>query len=224
MSWYPGWDSLDSVKIWHVGLEIAGIAVLALLVITEILAFQYGHRKDFLIEIAERDRITEQQRVDNERKIEVEGLQTQLSEAGKKVIALQNQTVARQFNAEQRAAIITALSPFAGQKAVFECLNSAWDCIGFAEDFSAVLKQSQWDVSDYIAMSLGGDVIGVQVLVNPQMANAGQVSIPAVIPLINNLVSFGFMAQGPNLGRVPGIALGTIHIRIGRIVPPPAIP
>jgi hypothetical protein len=53
MLWYPGWDSLDSVRNWHTLFEIAGIVFLALLVGAEIFAFQYGHRKDELVAAAE---------------------------------------------------------------------------------------------------------------------------------------------------------------------------
>jgi hypothetical protein len=53
VTWYPGWDSLDSVRNWHTIFEISGIAFLALLVGAEILAFQYGHRKDELVAVAE---------------------------------------------------------------------------------------------------------------------------------------------------------------------------
>jgi len=42
MTWYPGWDSLDSVRTWHTVFEISGIAILALLVGAEILAFNTG--------------------------------------------------------------------------------------------------------------------------------------------------------------------------------------
>jgi len=63
VSWYRGWDTLASVTRWHNFLEIAGIVCLALLVGTEILAFQYGHRKDALIVAAE-EAVAEQRRRD----------------------------------------------------------------------------------------------------------------------------------------------------------------
>ncbi len=46
----PGWDSLPTVTRYHNLAEIAGIGILALLVVMELVAYQYGQRKDGLTE------------------------------------------------------------------------------------------------------------------------------------------------------------------------------
>lgn len=44
----PGWNSLGAVTRYHSWAEIIGIVVLALLVISEVVAYRYGQRKDQL--------------------------------------------------------------------------------------------------------------------------------------------------------------------------------
>jgi hypothetical protein len=46
----PGWNSLPAAIRFHNWAEMAGIVFLAFLVIAEIVAYQYGHRKDDLTE------------------------------------------------------------------------------------------------------------------------------------------------------------------------------
>ena len=50
----PGWDSLSTVTRYHNIAEIAGIIILAGLVVAEVAAYQYGHRKDNLTEQQQR--------------------------------------------------------------------------------------------------------------------------------------------------------------------------
>jgi thiosulfate reductase cytochrome b subunit len=47
----PGWNDLESVARVHRFFEIGGIVVLGTLVIFEIIAYVYGHRKETLIEL-----------------------------------------------------------------------------------------------------------------------------------------------------------------------------
>jgi len=59
----PGWDSLSAVTRYHNWAELAGIVVVALLVVTEIVAYKYGHRKD---DMTEQQQIATNQRHDEE--------------------------------------------------------------------------------------------------------------------------------------------------------------
>ena len=59
----PGWDSLPAVTRHHNWAEMAGIAFLALLVIAEVVAYQYGHRKD---DLTNQQQIATNQRHDKE--------------------------------------------------------------------------------------------------------------------------------------------------------------
>jgi hypothetical protein len=44
----PGWNSLPAVTRFHNWAEMAGIVFLALLVVAEVVAYKYGHRRDIL--------------------------------------------------------------------------------------------------------------------------------------------------------------------------------
>jgi hypothetical protein len=46
----PGWNSLNSVERLADFFQIAGLIALALLVVLDVLAFVYGHRRDTLFE------------------------------------------------------------------------------------------------------------------------------------------------------------------------------
>jgi hypothetical protein len=226
MSLLPGWDSLDDVSYWHNFFNIAGIICLAFLVGTEAIAQFYGHREKYLTGIAEAARTADQKTKEDEaearRKAEVEGLQKQLSEADKKVSGLQSQNVARRLKPDQKTALIGALSPFAGQKVFIWCSTAAWDGTAFATDFLETFKQAKWEPTDQIRYGIvvGADAVGIEVLVNPQMANAaGQVLMPSVVTLVETLVRLNLM-PAPSLGRMPEIEPGTIYFRIGRFPPP----
>jgi hypothetical protein len=226
VTWYPGWDSLDSVRVWHTVFEISGIAFLALLVGAEIFAFQYGHRKDELTAIAEGNAETKRKgdadAAEARRKADVEALQRRLAEADKKVAGLQSQNVGRRLKEDQKAALVRALSPFRDQKVFIWCSTAAWDCTPFAVDFLETFKQAGWQPTDVIRYGIvtGADAVGVEILINPKMADAaGRVSMPSVITLIDALVKLNLMPEAA-LGQMPEIEEGTIYFRIGRIPPP----
>lgn len=53
----PGWNSLQIVSMIHSVCEIAGILFLGLMVIAEVGAYKYGHRKEALQELASKEAI-----------------------------------------------------------------------------------------------------------------------------------------------------------------------
>jgi hypothetical protein len=54
MNLLPGWNSVETTTRLHDFFEIAGIVFLALLVVAEVLAYMYGHQRDWLISEADR--------------------------------------------------------------------------------------------------------------------------------------------------------------------------
>jgi hypothetical protein len=59
----PGWDSLPAVTRFHNWAEIIGIVAVAILVVAEIIAYQYGHRKD---DLTAQEQLATNQRHDEE--------------------------------------------------------------------------------------------------------------------------------------------------------------
>jgi hypothetical protein len=82
-----------------------------------------------------------------------------------------------------------------------------------------VFKQANWDVPNEIIYGLvvGGDAVGIEVLVNPQAGASGHVSMPSVVALISSLASMNLMP--PHIGGMSEVPPGTIFFRIGRIPP-----
>ena len=221
MSFLPGWDSVDSTATLAHNLHVTAVIVLGLLFLAEGMALIYDSRNHRLVAVAEGVRASEQKAKDDKNTAEIGGLKGQLTEAEKKVAGLQTQTIARRLTGDQTAELVKILLPFKGQKVFIWCSTAAWDATPFAADFLEVFKQAGWEPTDQIRYGIvvGGDAVGIEVLVNPQMANAaGQVSMPSVVTLINALAALKLIPE-PALGRMPEIEVGTIYFRIGRIPP-----
>jgi hypothetical protein len=223
---YPGWDSLDSVRTWHTVFEISGIAFLALLVGAEILAFQYGHRKDELMAIAEAaaetKRMGDADAAEARRKTDVEALQKRLAEADKKVAGLQSQNVARRLSDSDKQALIRDLSNSPGQKAKIFCITSAWDCVDYATDFQSVFREAKWVVPNEIVygMIMGHDVVGVEILANSAVAKEPRKVPGDFADSINYLVKFltkNGQMETPTVVMDDTVTYGELILRIGRI-------
>ena len=197
----PGWDSITGSHWWGNFYFWASIISLIALGITEIASHRYSERESELSAIEQ---------------------ETTKKAHESEIARLRSQTIARRLEESQTTELIKAISPFKGQKVFILCSTAAWDATPFAEDFLNVFKQAGWEPIDQIRYGIvvGIDAIGIEVLVNPQMADVfGQVHMPSVITLINTLVTLNLMPS-PSLGRMPEIDPGTIYIRIGRIPPP----
>lgn len=93
MTWWPGWDSIDSAGFWRDFYFWFGIGCLFALGISEVISHKYGERRDELVAVREAQNANEAKRKQDEaetrRKTEVDRLQERLSNADKKVAALQ---------------------------------------------------------------------------------------------------------------------------------------
>ena len=169
MTWYPGWDSLDSVRNWHTIFEIAGIVILALLVGAEILAFQYGHRKDELIAIAERNVETQKQAeanaIEARHKAAVEGVEKQLAEANKKVAELDRLRQPRHLTEEQKSKLTKFIKDNSTGVASFtiKANVSEPDARTFADEIASFFNATPigWQVHVDNALTTGPDVSGM---------------------------------------------------------------
>jgi hypothetical protein len=171
VSWYPGWDSLDSVRNWHTVFEISGIVFLALLVGAEILAFQYGHRKDLLTAIAESSadakRKVEADAAEARHEADVEGVQKQLAEANQKVAELDKLWQPRKFTSDQKAKLIASIraNPNTITTFVIKASAAADDARGYADEIAAAFNGPE--ISGHVrvdnAMIMGPDAFGILV-------------------------------------------------------------
>lgn len=109
----PGWDSLPAVTRYHNWAEMAGIIAVAFLVLTEIVAYKYGHRKD---DLTEQQQTTTNQLHDEEMaRLHLETAQAN-ARGAEAQLALEKYRAPRAVSSEQQTAIVMALQRFAGQK------------------------------------------------------------------------------------------------------------
>jgi hypothetical protein len=63
MNYLPGWESVDRVTAFSNAFTVLGLVALAFLVVFDVLAYAYGHRRDVLLQQQAAPRsITEAQR------------------------------------------------------------------------------------------------------------------------------------------------------------------
>ena len=122
MALLPGWDSIEISARLHDFFEIAGIVILGVLVLAELLTFIYGHRRDVLTGIAERSaaeqRNAENRALQKRHEIEAAEMQAQLdtakknaAEASAKAAQAIAQQMPRRMTDVQKRTLIDALSP-----------------------------------------------------------------------------------------------------------------
>lgn len=190
MQWYPGWDSLTAVSRWHSFFEIAGIACLALLVGAEILAFQYGHRKDLLVGIAEEKRQKDDDDAEARRKTEVDALQNRLIEADKKVAELDRLRQPRHLTDSQKAKLTKFITGNSRGSAGFTIKANVAesDARAYADEIAAFFNAPpiNWQVKVDNSMIAGADISGLWITIKDT----------AAIPAATGLLQAGFVDAG----------------------------
>jgi hypothetical protein len=227
VTWYPGWDSLDSVRTWHTIFEISGIAFLALLVGAEIFAFQYGHRKDELTAVAETNAETKRKSdadaAETRRKADVDSLQEKLAaaqkaaaDAAQKAKQVEARQADRRLSEEQKAAIRAAIAPYPGQKVRLAVQAGDHEAFQYAREFADIFETAKWEMSGGVVAQdfyLQPAPHGIQALVHSAQIVSGRVSVPEGIGrLVIVLQERGLITQ---LFSDASVESDTIFIRVG---------
>jgi hypothetical protein len=139
MGWWPGWNTIEGADWWHDFFWWAGIACLAGLVVSEVVAKRYSTRKDELVAI-------DQQRKNDEsetrHKAEVEGLQKRLFEADKQVAELERPNAPRHLTAEQKAKLSAFLRTSLKGKMTILASASVPDATDYANEIAKVFAET----------------------------------------------------------------------------------
>lgn len=223
MTWWPGWDSIESTGGWAHFWFWFGMICFFLLGASEIVAFRYGLRKDELVAAAEvataKQRKTDQDTADTRHAAEIGGLKGQLVEADKKVSELQKQQPHRRLTEVQKSAIIEEIKPYPGQKVTISCILG--DIYGreLAADFVQVVNAANWknkggetgyDQGVYTPQ----DPVGITILVSEEVERT-QVAPPGAVALALILSRLGLIPK--NMATVKtGLATDEIEILIGK--------
>jgi hypothetical protein len=226
----PGWDSFESVKTLNFSLHIAALVFVALLALSEILAFLYAERRETLIELRDsaaafhRDQAVDE--AEKRHAAEISGLKTQLAEAKNQVAESENrieeanrEKSSRHLTEEQKQELIKALSPFRGDKVrIFYIVGDA-EGKTYAEEFLYVFAQAGWDYGGGFGVNQGifdKDPVGIEITLNATQVATGKIPRAAEV-LARTLKTLGLPEQG---FRSPGVSPGTIELRIGKKPPP----
>lgn len=229
----PGWNSVGTVSRIHGWFEIAGVVCLALLVVAEVFAYIYGHRKDDLVRVAERDAIKqasdEAKRNQGQYESRAEALQNSLVEnskkteklsvrtetAEKKVSELEKEQIPRSLSTEQIQSLVAMLLPYAGQKVSIACIMNDTEGKRFGGQFITVFKAAKWDCGDGVSQAVyTEDPIGIEITLSKVDYEAGKIPTIALL-LDDRLAEFGF-AKPKAMFINDAVPQGTIEFRIGR--------
>jgi hypothetical protein len=187
-----GWNSLESVSTIHRGLEIAGFVFLGLLLVSEVLAFVYGNRKDVLSE-------------------QVTTGQIETIRASQRP---------RRLSDKQKQALIAALLPYKGEKVSVARIMGDGEAEPLANDFVDVFVRSGWSFRgkpEVVQSVYDKDPIGIEVTLNQGETQAGRI-LPGASALITSLAELGII-KGKDGFVNPETPSDLVEVRVGKRPP-----
>jgi hypothetical protein len=152
MTWWPGWDSIESTKGWADFYFWFGIICLVLLAISEVISHRYGLRKDELVAVAEvatsKQRKADQDAADSRHATEISGLKKTLSEADKKVTELERIQQPRHLTAEQKGKLTDFLTKHSNGTEGFtiHTIIHVHDARAYADEIANLFNELGWNV------------------------------------------------------------------------------
>lgn len=212
---WPEWLDIGEYQLRSRFVEIGFAAALALLLVSEVVAYGYGVRQQTLMAAAERvsaeraDRIKElqaeakkqQQHPPVERESsnrylkENSDLRQRLIEAENRIASLERGQSQKRMSAEQKRYLIEALRPFAGQKVSIASIRGDDEGEAFAQDFVSVFEAAGWDhhgEAGVTTQQWDRDPVGIEVALNEGDARADRIP-PGIAALINAVRALGMV-------------------------------
>jgi len=223
----PGWDSLESVKTINYSFHIAALVFIALVALSEIMAFLYAERSDTLAALRDSAAAFHNEQAINEAdrrhaaeigdlKNQLAEARNQLAEAVSKVEEATRTQAFRHLSDEEKRTLIDALSPFRGYKVKIFCITGDAEGKAYAEDFANVFAQAGWDYGGGVNESrFDKDPVGIELTLNAAQVAAGK--IPRAAETLGRTLSALGLAVGGF--RSPDVPPDTIEIRIGKKPP-----
>ena len=214
MSWWPGWNSADSVGFWLHFWFWFGIACLFVAGACQVISHIYKLRKDTLVAhklLVLTNRVADQRRKAGEATHRAEvGAPQKQREANTSVTEPHNGVTARVLTPEQQETLIADLSPFAGQKVRVDTVMGSEDRLALAKDFVEIFRAARWDVDPISPLQVAykEPPVGLE----PTINQAG--SVPPGFPaLVGTLAVLGLGAStGFTDEQTP---VGVIDMKVG---------
>ena len=215
MSWWPGWNSADSVGFWSHFWFWFGIACLFVAGACQLISHIYKLRKDALVAhklLVLTNRVADQRGKAGEarHRAVVGAPQKQLEQANTSVTEPHNGVTARVLTPEQQETLIADLSPFAGQKVRVDTVMGSEDRLALAKDFVEIFRAARWDVDPISPLQVAYEEppVGLE----PTINQAGGVP-PGFPALVGTLAVLGLGAStGFTDEQTP---VGVIDMKVG---------
>jgi hypothetical protein len=213
------WNSIKGTSTLRDFFALSGIAVLLIVVAFELLGYVYGQRKDRLVEDARLTAAIERRK---EHDAEVATLRQLLSAANNKIAALESKKAERRLSADEMHTLISAISPFPGQKISITYLTGDGYGKDLADDFVAVMKDANWDYGGGQGAAPGRferEPQGISLLINDADATAHKASA-AILALVRTLLDLHLIST-PLLTGNKDVPAGAVQLVIGKGLPQP---
>lgn len=184
-----GWDSLESVSAIHGWLQVASFALLGILLISAVLSFVYGNRKDVLSRQATKSQIEHAERSERPRRL----------------------------SDDEKQRLVAALLPYAGQKVLVSRIKGDTEAEPLANGFVDVFVAAKWVFDgkpDVLQSVYAKEPIGIEVAVNRADAWAHQPP-RATYSLVFTLFKLGLISR--EISHMdPKTPSGMIEVRVGK--------
>jgi len=204
---WPEWLDIGEYQLRSRFFEIAWAAALALLLISQVVAYGYGVRQQALMAEAEQASAEHIKRLAAEAKThrpieassrylkENSDLRQRLNDAETRLASLERVQMQKRLSSEQRRYLIEALRPFAGQKVSIASIRGDDDGEALARDFVSVFEAAGWDHHGQAGVTTqewDRDPVGIEVALNETDARADRIS-PGIAALINAVRALGLV-------------------------------
>lgn len=222
MGWWPGWDSIEGASRWQEVFWWLGIALIVLVIGSEVLARIYADRKDMLVALAERSSVEQLRRDQQEAELryraESEQLHRQIEaqQQQQPAPAPHHEVAGRALDAEQKQALLTALAPYHGQKVRVTSVAGDPDGLRYAQEFAQVFADAGWALTNpdgrIDQASYTKNPEGLEPTINQAEAAAGHVPA-SFLALVKTLA--GLKLASTRGYTNPGIPADVIEFRVG---------
>lgn len=204
---WPEWLDIGEYQLRSRFFEIAVVAALGLLLVSEVVAYGYGVRQQTLMAAAEQTNADLIKHLTAEAKAHrpVEGpnrylkensdLRQRLNDAENKVALLERTKAQKRLSPEQKRFLIEALRPFAGQMVSVASIKGDDEGEAIAQDFVSVFEAAGWDhhgEAGITTQEWERDPIGVEVALNETDARADRIA-PGIAALVNAVRALGLV-------------------------------
>jgi hypothetical protein len=219
MGWWPGWSSIEGASRWQDVFWWLGIALIVLVIGSEVLARMYADRKDILVSLAERSSVEQVRRDQQEAELryraEADQLHRQLEQQQHQPTP-PREVAFRALDADQKQALVAALAPYHGQKVRITAVVGDPDGLHYAEQFAQLFNQAGWALTNpqghIDQASYTKNPEGLEPTINQAEAAAGHVPA-SFLTLVKTLA--GLKLASTRGYTNPGIPPDVIEFRVG---------